>query len=125
MTELIKDLITRQSIISNIKESIGSPRELLPLLVKIMESIETEIPRTEGPRKKQIALNILKQIITDSDIDQRLKTHLITLSDMFADTFIESVIKVSKGEIILNKIKKSASGLEKIILFFKKFFQKR
>jgi hypothetical protein len=83
---------------------ITNKKELFAVLVKVMEIIEKYNEAETGAEKKELAINVLKELINHASIGEEDKALLIALvSDETVSDAIDVIIKVAKGDYELTK----------------------
>ncbi len=110
---IVKEAIIRYSVINEIKNTQEisdslNPKGIMNLLVKIMVYIERyNISETgkllSGEEKKQLALNIISDIVKKSNIIPEKKKFILDILNNVFDPFVENMIDISKNKINLNK----------------------
>jgi hypothetical protein len=110
---LVKEAIIRYSVINEIKntqvisDSIN-PKGVLNLLMKVMVYIERyNIFETgkllSGEEKKQLAFNIISDIVKKSNVIPEKKQFILDILNNVFDPFVENIIDISKNKVTLNK----------------------
>jgi len=90
-------------------DKITNKRELLLMLVKVMEIIEKYEKAKSGKEKKELAISVLKEIIKSSPISDEDKELLDALiSNETVSDAIDVIVMVAKGdfEITTKAVKK-------------------
>lgn len=89
--------IDKESLLSHV-----NPKNILTLLTYTMETVEVFAKNSTGEHKKQMCLNIIYDLIDESDIPSRQKEYLIDMLSNIFDPFVENVIAISKGKFNIN-----------------------
>ena len=106
--------VKQKDILDNI-----NPQNILSLITCVMVAIDKNYKSIPGIDKKQLCLNMIFDFINESRINKEKKNYILMIISDIYDTYVENIIKVSKGEISINKITPLSS---KILKFFKKIF---
>lgn len=95
---------------------IFNKKELFAVLVKIMEIIEKYEDAETGTEKKELALNVLNELIKSAPIgnDDKALLEALINDETVSDT-IDIIVKVAKGEFEISK-KAVKKGLKDYLL---------
>ena len=83
---------------------ILNKKDVFSVVVKVMEIIEKYKEAKTGTEKKALAINVLKELIASSPIDEKDKEVLNALvqDETVSDT-IDVIVKVAKGDYEITK----------------------
>lgn len=104
--------LKKKDILDNI-----NPQNILYLITFTMSVIDKYSKKAPGVDKKQMCLNIIYDFIEQSPINKEKKEYIIMILTDIYDTYVENIIKVSRGEFDINKI---TTMTVRIVKFFKR-----
>lgn len=91
-------------------------KDVLEVLMKVMEVVEDYEEAKTGKEKKELAIKVMRELIEKSKADADTKEILMTLlDDETVDTVIDLVSKAAKGELKINK-KAIKKGIKSCLL---------
>lgn len=91
--------LNRQEILENI-----NPKNILTVITFTMATVEKNFKNLNGVDKKQMCLNIIFVLLEESSINREKKDYISSLITDIYDSYVENIIKVSKGEFDINKV---------------------
>jgi hypothetical protein len=101
----IKDAILKKlvpSITSMVENKSPSSADIINLLTSVMQMVET-YPSLKGSEKKQLAIDIINEILDTHIKDETLRASLKLVVTSTVPTVVDVIIKASKGLLELNK----------------------
>ncbi len=116
----IKDLVVEKLISLNKQEILENinPKNILTLITFSMAIVEKNFKNLKGVDKKQMCLNAIFDLLEESSINNEKKDYISSLITDIYDSYVENIIKVSKGEFDINKVVPIAKKLFKILKKF-------
>ena len=111
--QLLKELclLTAETLVKD-KLKLESSSNLVPILRIVMETIETK--NLTGPRQKEFAKSVLKNVIETSSLDEDQKQACLELmNNGVIENTIQLVSDATKGQLNINKqaVKRSIISL--------------
>ena len=94
---------------------ITNKKDMFAVLVQVMEIVEQYENKT-GTEKKELALNVLKDLIKSApvDVDEKALLEALITDETVSDA-IDVIVKVAKGEFEISK-KAVKKGLKSCLL---------
>jgi len=93
-----------------------SADDVVIFAVQGMQVVE-RYPQLSGPEKKQLVIDLSKQIVSDLKMIDESKRDTINFAiDMVLPTVIDQIIAATRGELDINKIvSKCSAGIRKLV----------
>jgi len=95
-----------EDLILNLASDKLNPSKLFSLTIQSIEYLETEYPTLTGQEKKVLLIEAFKDVLSFTShlsLSPDIKTEISDFVENDLDTFIESIIQVSRGEFKINE----------------------
>jgi hypothetical protein len=73
------------------------------LVTMVIKHVQEEMPTGSGPEKKKVAMDVIRLLIDDSNLEIDAKAGLNELVDFTVPSMIDTMIMISKNKIDLGK----------------------